>query len=305
MTLARPAAMRFVRIAALCFVAFTAIDNSAQTPVPMIHPILRLEKPKYLLGESVRFWVGVETDRTSPIPAELRKPCSLTITKADGASEVQTVGWPLDGNPERGWMGGSGIRPTQSGIYNLELGCSGQRTGPIPLAVEADEILHNLKGTFEFEKSGPVEAGATVPVVFSFTNDSAFPIRFPQRGAMMEGISISIKRDSPAFRSDLFYPWEKLVQFPVMPADTYTWDVADKVPSITLEPGKLFTQRLALEDAYRFDEPGNYTVTFSTVLSVLVGDRYGPYADFCPVRVSAENTQTFAVSGQAAPVTVH
>lgn len=65
----------------LFMVAFAAIDTSAQ----VIHPVLRLEKPKYLLGESVRFWVGVETDGPGSIPLDLRKPCSLTVTKPDAA----------------------------------------------------------------------------------------------------------------------------------------------------------------------------------------------------------------------------
>ncbi len=89
---------------------------------------------------------------------------------------------------------------------------------------------------------------------------------------MMEGVSLSVVRDKPAYRSDVFYPWEKLRHFPLS-FDTYTWEAAAKLPSITLEPGKRFEQRLSLEDAYRFDQPGNYAVTFSTVVSILVGDK--------------------------------
>jgi hypothetical protein len=121
---------------------------------------------------------------------------------------------------------------------------------------------------------------------------------------MMEGISIGVKRNWPAYRADFFYPWEKLSQFPVSP-DTYTWEVAAEIPSITVEPGKRFEQRLALEDAYQFEEPGNYTITFSTTISVLVGDEQGPYADFCPIRIVAKNSQAFAVSARNIPENVH
>ena len=44
-----------------------------------------------------------------------------------------------------------------------------------------------------------------------------------------------------------------------------------QLPSVTLEPGKRFEQRLALEDAYQFEEPGNYRITFSTESRVQSG----------------------------------
>jgi hypothetical protein len=286
---------RLMICGSLLVIAFAAIPTVGQSTAQGVHPVLRLEKPHYLLGESIRFWVGV--DSSGSIPVDLRKPCSLTITKPNGNTEVQTISWPLDGKPSSGWSGGWGIKATEAGAYELELGCSGERTEPIPLIVETDEISHRITATFEFGKSGSIKKGAGIPVFFKVTNDSAFPIRFPQRGVMLEGISIDVKRDDPAYRAEFFYPWEKLKQFPLSP-DTYTWDVSTKLPSITLEPGKQFQQRLALEDAYQFDEPGSYTVTFSTVVSVLVGDEHGPYGLLCPIRVAAEKSQTFTVSGE-------
>jgi len=112
---------------------------------------------------------------------------------------------------------------------------------------------------------------------------------------MMEGIYISVTRDSPQSRSDFFYPWEKLTQFSLSP-DTYTWDVASKLPSVTLDPGKRFEQRLTLADVYQFEEPGNYRITLSTAVSVLVGDDQGPFADLCPIRLLGEHSEAFSVS---------
>jgi hypothetical protein len=280
----------------LLLIAFAASDTCGQTTSQVIRPVLRLEKPEYLLGESIRFWVGVETDGSGSIPRDLRKPCSLTVTKPDGNTELQTIAWPVDGNPARGWTGGWGIKAQEAGLYELELGCSGQRSNRIQLIVEGDEIFRKIRATFEFAKSGSIKTGARVPVIFRVVNDSAFPIRFPQRGVMMEGISIRVKRNVPAYQTDFFYPWEKLSQYPVS-SDTYTWDSATEIPSITVEPGKQFEQRLSLEDAYKFEEEGNYTITFSTAISVLVGDKQGPYTNLCPIRFVAENSQSFAVSG--------
>lgn len=272
-----------------------AIYSWGQTTETVIHPVLRLEKPKYLLGESIRFWVGVEVEPPGVIPHEVRKACSLEITKPDGSSEVQSIGWPVDGNPDMGWRGGGGFIAKGPGTYFLMLECGGERTQRLPLIVQKDEISNEVTAAFSFERSGPIQVGTPVPVVFSVTNDSPFPIRFPKRGVMMEGISLSVRREKPAYSSDFFYPWEKLSQFPLSP-DTYTWEVAAKLPSITLEPGKRFEQRLLLEDAYHFEQAGNYKVTFSTAVSILVGDQHGPFADLCPISIVAEKSETFSVS---------
>jgi hypothetical protein len=278
-----------------CLIAacFAAVDTWAQSSGGTIHPVLRLEKPRYLLGESIRFWVGVEAKPPGVIPPSLRQPCSLEITRPDGSKKLQSIAWPVDGNPAQGWSGGWGFAAEDAGTY-LVLECSGQRTGRFPLNVEKNEISNQVRASFQFQRSGPVRVGTPIPVVFSVTNDSPYPIRFPQRGVMMEGVSISVVRDKPAYHSDFFYPWQKLGQFPLSP-DTYAWDIATQLPSVTLEPGKRFEQTLSLKDVYKFDIAGNYELTFSTVVSILVGDKDGPFSDLCPIRIFAENTERFAV----------
>jgi|ERR1700722_3850048 hypothetical protein len=286
-----------VQAGLLCLIAasFVAVDSWTQSAGATIHPVLRLEKPKYLLGESIRFWVGVEVEPPDVIPRTLREPCSLEITRPDGSTAVQSISWPVDGNPDRGWSGGWGFAAEDAGTYSLVLECSGQRTKRLPLTVEKDEISKEVRVAFQFEKSGTIQVGTPIPVVFSVTNDSPFPIRFPQRGVMMEGVSVSVVRDKPSYRSDFFYPWQKLNQFPLSP-DIYAWDVATKLPSINLGPGKRFEQKLSLEDSYKFDQVGNYEVTFSTVVSILVGDEGGPFADLCPIRIFGQKTEVLSVS---------
>lgn len=174
----------------LCRMAMScpAIYAWGQTAGAVIHPVLRLEKPKYLLGESIRFWIGVEVEPPNVIPPELRKACSLEITGPDGSSEVQSISWPVDGNPDRGWSGGWGFTAEGPGSYSLVLECGDKRTERLPLIVERDEISNQVSAAFYFEKSGPIKVGTPIPVIFSVTNDSPFPIRFPQRGVMMEGV---------------------------------------------------------------------------------------------------------------------
>jgi len=83
--------------------SFAAVDSWAQSAAAAIHPVLRLEKPKYLLGESIRFWVGVEVEPPGVIPRALRAACSLEITRP---TEVRRPS-PLDG-PSTGIRTGDG-----------------------------------------------------------------------------------------------------------------------------------------------------------------------------------------------------
>ena len=280
------------------FLAFPSLNNAQNsTPLRYVTPILRLEKPKYLLGEAIRFWIGVQPKNSSVIPQEAWKPCSLEITKPDGSTETQSVGWPTDGTPDHGWSGGRGFADSHAGSYTLVLECAGEKTKPLELVVEKNSLFDQIRAEFRFERPGVVDMATPVSVVLTVQNNSPHTIQFPQRGAMSEGISLRVIRDDPPFQSDFFFPWEKLATSNALP-DTYTWEVASDIPSVVVKPGEHFEQHFALEDAYSFDQPGNYEVTFSTVLSVLVGDAAGPFAELCPIRLPVVATENFAVTAE-------
>jgi hypothetical protein len=260
-----------------------------------IEPVLRLEKPRYVAGETVRFWVGVKPQNSQTIPEELRKPCSLSITKPDGTRRVDSVGWPVDGPVDRGWSGGWGFgdENVEPGVYELVLECAGEKTAAL-LVVERSEIVSEVKAQFRFERKGAVTRNARVPVVLTVDNGSQATIRFPQRGAMMENISLEIVLKEPPSHWALFYPWEKLSYTNVMP-DTYSWDFPE-IPSVTLKPGEHFEQHFLLQDAFSFDQAGDYQVTFATVFSMLVGEKDGPFADVCPIKILATGSANFVVT---------
>ncbi len=270
---------------------------SSENGIAGVEPVLRLEKPRYVEGEAIRFWVGVTPKNSTVIPEELRKPCSLSITKPDGARTVESVGWPVDGMLDHGWSGGWGFgeEKVEPGRYLLILECSGEKTPRVELIVARSEILDQIKAEFRFERDGAITKGTQVPVVLAVQNGSQAIIRFPQRGVMMEGVSLRIVRKVPAFQSDLFFPWEKLSHSSVMP-DTYTWDVASEIPAVVLQPGEHFEQRFLLEDAYSFDRAGDYEISFGTVLSVLVGEKNGQFADLCPIRLPVTASAKFVLS---------
>jgi len=154
--------------------------------------------------------------------------------------------------------------------------------------------LAQIKAQFRFEREGAITKSTHVPIVLTVDNGSQETIRFPRRGAMAEGISLELVRKEPAFHSGLFFPWEKLSHSNTIP-DTYSWDFPE-IPSVTLKPGEHFEQHLLLEDAFSFDQAGDYHVTFATVFSVLVGEKDGPFADVCPIRISAGGSASFVVT---------
>ena len=268
---------------------------TSQDGPPGLQPVLRLEKPRYIEGESIRFWVGVKPNNSAKIPQELRKPCSLSVSKPDGTEREESVGWPVDGMVDHGWSGGWGFGDDKvgPGVYVLILECAGEKTAPLELIVEQNQILTQIKAQFRFEREGSITKTTDVPIVLTVDNDSKATIRFPQRGAMMEGLTLQVIRKDPAFQSDFFYPWKKLSHSRFVP-DTYSWDYTD-IPSVTLKPGEHFEQKFLLKDAFFFDKAGDYRISIGTVFSVLVGEKDGPFANVSPIRIPATASAHFVV----------
>jgi hypothetical protein len=225
-----------------------------------IEPVIRLEKPQYVLGEAIRFWIGVKPKDSPVIAQEFRTPCSLAITKPDGTIEKQAVGWPVDGPMDRGWLGGWGFGKDEvtAGTYILVLDCAGEQTKPLDLAVERNNLLDQINAQFVFERSGTVNMGTRIPVTLTVQNNSEYTIRFPERGVVGEGVGVGVVRDDPKFHYDLFYPWEKLSSSPFS-FDTYSWDVTATIPSVVLKPGEHFVQHFSVEDAYSFGSTTPHT----------------------------------------------
>jgi hypothetical protein len=280
-------------------VSSSSAGISSENRAAGVEPVLRLEKPRYVLGEAIRFWVGVSPKNSTGIPETLMTSCALSITSPDGAQSVQSIAWPVDGSSDRGWIGGWGFgdRKIEPGDYTLVLDCAGNKTPQVKLIVERNEVFSQIRAGFRFEHAGAVTKATKVPVVLTVQNDTNSVIRFPKRGALMEGISIKVVRKEPALDSEFFYPWQKLSHPSTSPASfTNTWGAASEVPSVVLRPGQHLEQRLLLGDAYSFEGDGNYEITFSTVLSVLVGEENGPFADLCPIRLPVTASAMFVVA---------
>ena len=268
----------------------------AQEATPDFEPTLRLEKPLYVLGEQVRFWVGIRAVDHRPVPDKVvDSPCTLFVTKPDGSTETRSVGPPLDRILGAGYEGGQTLgQSVQPGKYVLVWECSKQKTKPVELTVEENEIFNQVRTEFRFERRGTVKIGSSVPVVLSVNNDSPYVIRFPERGVLGAEISVGAIRESRSSYTMTFYPADKLSHADTTPS-TYTWDATSWFPTVVVKPGEHFEQKFLFEDAYEFDQPGKNKVMFSTVLEVLVGEKSGPFAPMCPMRFPASAVEQLIV----------
>jgi hypothetical protein len=299
----------------LALICLLPVSYGRKQQPPEAVPIIRLDKTRFALGESVFFWVGVERTGDAPIPKQYQESCRLLITRPDGTQKTKDVGWPTDGPKDSGWLGGSGLdeESVQPGRYRLIFEFAGRQTSPAFLSVEDVQILKQVKTTFAL--GHPVDDAAPLDVHYptaetvtlSVRNGSNQTVRFPRPGGPGRHVSVSIRRVDGGYTNEFFYPDEQLNGENKSEAgspsyDRFSWDVAGEVPTITLQPGKTFRQELSLQAA--FDEAkkglrldaGEYRVTFSTELQMLIGAEDGQWAELSPVRIPVGSTVTCRVT---------
>ncbi|MBO0799080.1 MAG: hypothetical protein J2P31_09680, partial [Blastocatellia bacterium] len=136
----------------LFFICLLPLNQAESQETPNGIPIIRLDKSRFALGESVFFWVGVHQTNSAPIPEQYWKTCRLTITRPDGSQKTQEIGWPVDGPIDRGWLGGWGLGKDeiQTGQYTLVFEFAGQKTSPTFISVENVPILKQIETSFVF-----------------------------------------------------------------------------------------------------------------------------------------------------------
>jgi hypothetical protein len=301
--------------ASLMLLCLSLTSHGIKQRPPSAFPVIRLDKTRFALGESVFFWVGVEQKGDASIPKQYQDTCHLIITRPDGSQKVEEVSWPSEGPDDRGWIGGAGLGEdkVQLGRYKLVFEFAGQQTSPAYISMEDVPILKQVAANFTFGHSGHNDAPLDVhlPTAETVTlyvhNGSNQALVFPRRGGLGRSVSVSINRADGGYANDFFFPDEKLLGENksgegAISYDVFSWDVAGEIPTIILQPGKTFRQQLSLQDA--FDEAdrglhldsGEYEVTFSTELQVLIGEKKGRWAEFSPVRIPVVSTVTCKVT---------
>jgi hypothetical protein len=288
----------------IAFVALAAL-NILSTPVAQIPkgvPKLRLDKTRFASHESIFFWVGVSaSNRRGSSLNELGNMCRLTITRPDGSEKIEPVGWPIDGLPDSGWLGGHTLRePSQIGRYAVVFEFAGQQTPPAFFTVEDVPILEQITAAFSFPSPlivGPSGGSVTLAV----HNGSGQTIRFPRRGAIYSLVWMSFKKTDGQYTSSAPYP-ERLLSTAgdigpphISPDRSFTWDFLPRVRPITVGPGEEYTLQFPVSGA--LEQPGSlpsgqYEVRFSTTMELFVGAPDGQWAELCPLRIQVDSSAT-------------
>jgi hypothetical protein len=267
-------------------------------------PIIRFDKSRFALGEAVFFWVGIEASSRAPIPKLYRKTCYLTITRPDGTSTTEPSGWPADGNPDSGWLGGAGLGDgeTQLGRYTLVFEFAGLRTPPAFLFVEDVPILRQIQAEFVFSRSADGYSHPEGNVTLTIHNNSDQVLQFPRPNDSNSLVSFSLIKADGSFRGAYFYPPDKQSSEGNISFDIFSWDIAPKVSSVILRPGETFRKEMPLKTALEIAgkslsvSPGKYDISFDTNLQVLIGEKDGKWSDISPVRIRVAATAGFVIA---------
>lgn len=260
-----------------------------------IVPEIRLERSKYVLGDSIRFWVGAKTKDGSPIAWPEH---TLYITRPNGTVKTIHLQPAPDGMSESSsFLGGAGLgEEPQLGKYLLVFEILDQKTAPVELHVEEVDIFNSIKADFIFGGSKKYSIDEKIPFELRVANNSNEIIRFKAPGFIDSPLDIFFQNEKGG-RAAVPYPADKLMddQFKngdyLSHSDSYNWKTAKFMPTITLNPGEVYKKSLWLNDVYQFfsPSPGKYTLTLSTVLTILIGEEGGKYNDFCPGRIPVKS----------------
>src|SRR3982750_1464483 len=80
----------------LALICLLQTSYGAKQETPNAIPIIRLDKTRFALRESIFFWTGVRQTSSAPIPKQYQKTCRLIITRPDGTQKIENIGWPID-----------------------------------------------------------------------------------------------------------------------------------------------------------------------------------------------------------------
>jgi hypothetical protein len=276
--------------------------------------MIRLEKARFASFEQVFFWVGVEAPNGYVIAPALRSTCRLIVTRPDGTQQVDSIGWPIDGPGDAGWRGGHRLGPGLSlGHYTVAVEFAGQTTPPASFTVEDVPVLKDIDARFVLPSLLVLGSNDSV-VTLVVRNGSDQTIRFPHRGAggsLFDDVSVGLDKTTGArWGSHFFVPVRVLLDAAGLDRrlttswDRFGWDLTARIPTVTVPPGETFRLGLPLSavvagrpDAGASLPPGDYTVTFSTTLELLIGEPDGAWATLSPIRIPVTSVGRGAATG--------
>jgi hypothetical protein len=297
----------------LALVAAAAIRFAgSQSAAPLVQsearPILEFDKTRFVAGERVFFWIGLEMPRVEePVPRELQDTFRIVLTRPDGTERVEKLSFPIDGprflNPDGshdlGFKGGAslGSEIPQLGSWTAVVEFAGKRTQPVTFTVEDLPLLKNIEAAFVLSSPLILDSKETIATL-TVHNRSTETIRFVEPGQNDFYISVSLTKTSgEAWGYSSFVPPEVLsaaTGHRAVPMSVYkfTWAATKQFPTVTMRPGADFHLRLPVKKVIESMKApaGDYDVRFWTELQLLVGEANGDWKDFAPIRLPVKST---------------
>ena len=258
-------------------------------------PTIELEKPVYVVNESIRFWIGVTAGST--IPGTLTSTCIMHTTRPDGTTIDEPVSWPADGDASRGWKGGWGLgKQPPAGRYLVSFEFAGLRTPIRAIDVIPDPFAGNIDARWIFADSksgGAIDARA---VVLHVENKTGRTLRFAKPGLIDSSVWLNVRTFQPRSEESTFVPQSALLRTDEIPSysfDKLDWDNQRRWPMITVPAGGSVNQPLTLASAYSFRDGQDYELTIGTVLTIFVGEPGDSDAALFPIRIPVSATTRF------------
>jgi hypothetical protein len=273
---------------------FGGVVGSSQQ-IPAFGPTLQLEKPIYVAGESIRFWIGVSA--RADIPEALRQSGVVHIAGSDGSRIDQQISWPTDGNPSRGWKGGWGFgaRSTSPGRYVVWFEFAGQKTGNQSFEIVANPFSNSMEARWIFAdtKAGDNHVRSAS---LHIENRTGRVLRVANPGLLGSEVWLNVTVFQPLASASIPVPQSALLgagEIPSFSFDKLDWDNQSRWPMLIVPGGGSTDRNLLLQSSYPFRDGGEYEVTINTVLTVFVGERDDFDAQLFPLRIPVSRTARF------------
>ncbi|MGA3079667.1 MAG: hypothetical protein ABSG56_39085 [Bryobacteraceae bacterium] len=251
-------------------------------------PILKLEKPVYLVGESIRFWIGVTTQ--TDIPEALNQSAVVHVVWPDGRTTDQHVSWPRDGDPSRGWEGGWSFpdRSPSPGRYVVCFEFAGQRTADRPFEIIANPFARSIGARWIFPDTNSGGGIHVRGAVLHIENKSGRVLRVAEPGLLGSEVGLAVHVFQPPSSGSTIVPPSAILradQIPSFSFEKLDWSNQSKWPMIFVPDGGSADRNLTLESSYSFRAGQDYEITVSTDLTVFVGEPDDSDARLFPLRI--------------------